>query len=445
MKKSIAKIVLIFIFFISNYKIHSQESNIKYEIKQIIPCIYDEGFEFQDGLGRVKLNGEWGFIDKTGKFVIKYGQDEYEREFPPFSNFSEGLAIVRYGHYNNESFFFINKTGEIVSPKFQYASVYNEGLACVKTENWEGLIDKNGRKIFNCKCKNSKFSFGLLQVETIDNNGNSNYVFLDKKLNQILTIPITNSDYDDSLILENIIFISTGKTTMKIIDLNGNDLLPINKFIAEDYKNDMLLLKANFNDNINYYYNYYNIETKKLIEVKFKEAKIFSEDLAAVKIQEKWGFIDRNGKLVIQPIYDEAYFFNEGLCAVEINGKYGFIDKSGKIVINPKFSDVFGIYDLLRWGTIKNGFDEGLIRVALNGKMGIINTSGKNITEFKYESISKFSNGIASARIDGKFGLIDKFGNEISTFIYEDISDFHEGIVRVKLNGKYGYISLNKY
>jgi hypothetical protein len=182
MKKIIAKIILILFVLISNYKIHSQEVTNKLEIKQIIPCIYDEAYDFKEELAIVKLNGEWGFIDKTGKLVIKYQEDEYQKEYP-YSNFNEGLAVVRYGHYNDESVYFINKIGEKVSPKFQRASEYNEGLACVKTENWEGLIDKNGNKIFDCKCENSKFRFGLLQVETIDNDGNSNFVFLDKKIN----------------------------------------------------------------------------------------------------------------------------------------------------------------------------------------------------------------------------------------------------------------------
>ncbi|EOA6136260.1 WG repeat-containing protein, partial [Campylobacter coli] len=32
--------------------------------------------------------------------------------------------------------------------------------------------------------------------------------------------------------------------------------------------------------------------------------------------------------------------FSEGLAGVELNGKWGFIDKSGKIVIEPKFDDI---------------------------------------------------------------------------------------------------------
>ena len=67
----------------------------------------------------------------------------------------------------------------------------------------------------------------------------------------------------------------------------------------------------------------------------------FSEGLAAVKIHdnddEKWGYIDKTGKIVIQPQFSQAGTFSEGLATVLIeNGtkkNYVMIDKTGKIVI----------------------------------------------------------------------------------------------------------------
>ncbi|ECC1273812.1 WG repeat-containing protein, partial [Campylobacter coli] len=61
---------------------------------------------------------------------------------------------------------------------------------------------------------------------------------------------------------------------------------------------------------------------------------------AKVKLNGRWGFIDRSGKFVIKPKFDSIWDFSEGLAKVKLNGKYGFIDKSGKIVIEPKFDDI---------------------------------------------------------------------------------------------------------
>jgi len=42
------------------------------------------------------------------------------------------------------------------------------------------------------------------------------------------------------------------------------------------------------------------------------------------------GFCDRNKKIVIPIKYDFAGVFSEGLAPVNLNGKWGFIDKRGK-------------------------------------------------------------------------------------------------------------------
>lgn len=53
-----------------------------------------------------------------------------------------------------------------------------------------------------------------------------------------------------------------------------------------------------------------------LIEAKYEDAQYFSEGLAAVKQDGKWGYIDETGKTVIPFGYDKAYAFNEGLAVV---------------------------------------------------------------------------------------------------------------------------------
>ncbi|MGL4375735.1 MAG: WG repeat-containing protein, partial [Microcoleaceae cyanobacterium] len=37
----------------------------------------------------------------------------------------------------------------------------------------------------------------------------------------------------------------------------------------------------------------------------------------------KWGFIDKNGKVIVKPKYDEVRNFSEGLAAVKIGNKLG--------------------------------------------------------------------------------------------------------------------------
>jgi hypothetical protein len=57
--------------------------------------------------------------------------------------------------------------------------------------------------------------------------------------------------------------------------------------------------------------------------------------LFPVIVGDKWGYIDKTGKIVINPQFDYANQFSDGLAAVYIGDKYGYIDRTGKYVWEP--------------------------------------------------------------------------------------------------------------
>jgi hypothetical protein len=61
----------------------------------------------------------------------------------------------------------------------------------------------------------------------------------------------------------------------------------------------------------------------------------FSGGLARVSNGDKWGYIDRDGNLVIEMKFDDAESFHNGIARVEIDDKYGYIDKTGSYVWEP--------------------------------------------------------------------------------------------------------------
>ncbi|PSB31132.1 WG repeat-containing protein [Chlorogloea sp. CCALA 695] len=46
----------------------------------------------------------------------------------------------------------------------------------------------------------------------------------------------------------------------------------------------------------------------------------------------------KRGRLVIKPIFSEANSFSEGLAAVKVKDKCGYINKIGKAVVKCRFS-----------------------------------------------------------------------------------------------------------
>lgn len=89
----------------------------------VIPAQFSNAHPFVDGLARVCLDRKYGFVDKSGKLVI-------EPKFLKASDFSEGVAAVAIGH---NQWGYINKKGELVlKAKYMFAEPFHDGLAKVQ-------------------------------------------------------------------------------------------------------------------------------------------------------------------------------------------------------------------------------------------------------------------------------------------------------------------------
>ena len=125
----------------------------------------------------------------------------------------------------------------------------------------------------------------------------------------------------------------------------------------------------------------------------------FSEGLAIVVLNYKYGVINKSGTLVIPCKYDGVYSFREGLASVCLNEKWGFIDKSGTEAIPCKYDYAYS-------------FCEGMAKVKLNGKYGFIDKSGTLVIPCKYDYAYSFSEGRAEVELNGKQGYVNKSGVE---------------------------------
>jgi hypothetical protein len=61
----------------------------------------------------------------------------------------------------------------------------------------------------------------------------------------------------------------------------------------------------------------------------------FQEGFATVKLNGKFGIIDKNGKEITSIKYDDADAFVEGIVLVKLNGKKFYLDKNGTEYYEP--------------------------------------------------------------------------------------------------------------
>ena len=104
----------------------------------------------------------------------------------------------------------------------------------------------------------------------------------------------------------------------------------------------------------------------------------------------KWGYMNKEGKLVVGYIYDEAADFSEGLAWVANDEYQGFIDKQGNKVLDG------AKYFVADAGMLNYAFHDGLACVVKmddegNAKYGYINKQGEEVVPCKYDAANPFS------------------------------------------------------
>lgn len=305
---------------------------------------------FYEGLGRAfsEKNGKYGYVDKSGKFVI-------EPQFSSADRFRGGLARVSVvfvvGNLRMEKWGFINREGVFINkPEYDELKDFCEGLAAVKKYGKWGYIDKKGIEVIKPQFTMAgNFSEGLASVK-IDKE----WGYIDKS-GKFAIEPQFGIVYD----------FSGGLARVR----EGQD-------IDDDWgyinKNGKFVIKPKFDSLYDFHdglarfsiegegHGYVNRDGKIIIE-ELESADDFSGGWAFIRTKEKSGFINTKGEF----IFDASDYsidtaeISEGLAPIGKKGKWGYVDMSGNIVIEPQFEDA-------------KGFIEGAARVQTNGKWGYI-------------------------------------------------------------------------
>lgn len=247
------------------------------QLRDVIPLIIDTCF-FSEGLVVVKKDdGQYYILDKELNDVAK----EYGLKW---TTYSEGL--IGYNSYSKGFGFLDNKGRSAIRPYYDEISYFSEGLCFVKRNGKWGVINKKGTVI----------------------------------------IPFTyDSDYRDLHFSEGMAAVNlNGK--WGYINKQGEIIVPIIYEDCRPFKNGFAFVKYSG------HWGYINQIGKSITLFIYDSVKYggdyFSEEYAAVRtIDDKYGYIDRSGRIIIPCIYDKAFPISNGIACVSLNGKYGYINK----------------------------------------------------------------------------------------------------------------------
>ena len=320
-------------------------TEIKYEEISAIPGI-------KSAL-QVKENDKFGVIDGEGKTIV---ENKY-------------AGVTNLGKDNKSGFIVKGEDGKygivdysnkiVLDTKYdEVLKIYGNDMYVVKQSGNQILVKKDGTELLNK---------GFDSVHKILKSEENGIIFIKDskfgimKTNGEVTI---DPEYEDMKEAKSGVFIASKDGKYGVIDLQKNTkiefkyaMINYNEkadiYIAEDtdFRNDIIdnsfevkisgilldmnddkgYIKIRQNDEYKYYN--YKFEEKKEAEININNTLFLSRN------NGKYGFVDKQGNVVVDYIYDDATEQNVyGYAGIKKDGKWGSIDNKGNVVQEPTYN-----------------------------------------------------------------------------------------------------------
>lgn len=254
-------------------------------------CVYDEIKDFSGAYAVYAQNGKKGLIGLDGKVVVEAVYDDIK-----FDGRDTQMISVKDGNAS----FFINHNGyktKMPEEAYEEISTVSQSRIVAKKNGKYGYIDKSFQK---------KTEFVYEEATTIYEGVGAvrqgdKWALINKK-GEMVTEFIFDS-----------------------ISINSQGICSVNKRIGVKQGED---------------YFFVNETGERISQQSYDMIKAFeSEDMCAVCIKGKWGYIDKDENMKIACTYEDAKPFTNGYAAVCENGIWGYIDENNYMTIPPVFDD----------------------------------------------------------------------------------------------------------
>ncbi|TWH65779.1 WG repeat-containing protein [Micromonospora olivasterospora] len=160
--------------------------------------------------------------------------------------------------------------------------------------------------------------------------------------------------------------------------------------------------------------------------------------------QQRWGYADADGNLVLGTDYAEVQPFREGVAWVRRpeGTRWALVDESGRTLIEAN-----------NGYRAAGSFSDGLAWVSMDGTGGWMAIDMSNIVVIPpgFDDVRPFRGGLATVRVGGGWGAVDRTGAVVVPTRYHSLTTAladgryidgftEEGLAVVELNGRRGVV-----
>ena len=328
---------------------------LKISGEEILPTEYEEIIAISgiENAYKIMQNGKVGIVNNEGKIVVepKYADIDVLGEDNK-SGFIVKDDSGKYGiiDYSNNQILEIKYDG--------IEKVYGNDLYVVTVDGKQKLVNKENADVL---------TKGFDSIKQILENQENAVIFVKANKYGVMNLSgegLIDAEYDDLKETKAGTFIAKKGDKYGIIDIEKQEKLPFEySSISYNKKADIYVTEdSNFNSNvlnsnleskltgilielneskgylklrINDEYKYYNFKFEEK-----QESDIFpNRTLFLSKKDAKYGFVDKNGKVVVDYIYDDATEQNDyGFAGIKKDGKWGSVDTKGNVVQEPIYN-----------------------------------------------------------------------------------------------------------
>ena len=352
----------------------------------------DEGYKYS---GYVISNTtdegyRYGYINYNGKLLLEPEYNELSRVLGVDDRESAYILCAKNGQYG-----IIKNDEELILNEYQSIE-YDESnkLFTLEKSKKYGIADLNGKIIVPAEYNQiditgiylyAQNSQGITVYDTsgtqanintdvailntgnekykirIDNSEGTKYGVINDKGEQVIEEKYNYLEY----LFDNYFIVSNEESKLGVIDDDDNVKIDIKYDSLQKIDGTNIIKAITNSDNVTKLYSKNMVEVCNMVnaiittennyikisndtDVKYfdkegkelKNTEVYPNNtLFANKVDNKWGFVNKDGNTIVEAIYDEVTEFNEyGFAGIMKDNKWGVVNSNGEVVLEPTYT-----------------------------------------------------------------------------------------------------------
>ena len=276
----------------------------------------DIEYDANNNLFKLQRNLQFGVYDINGKSILPVQYKELDFKGVYIQALENGKEVYTY---------FNSKGDEIKVPK--YTSVLktteNNYYITINKEGLYGIINKDEKELVENKYNYLEYLFDEYFIAA-KNDGNLGIINAKDSILVDFKYEVLQKIQDTKVVEAKVL-------KENVSELYGKDMEKIysvdNAYI---YKKDNYIEVYSEKDT-----KYFDLEGTELVAQEiFKNNKLLKK-----KINDKWGFANKQNSIVVEAIYDKVTEFNSyGFAGIKKDNKWGVINEAGNVIIEPIYN-----------------------------------------------------------------------------------------------------------